>query len=386
MNYIQVPGDSYKLIVRFKEKYPQYNQLFEDIESNLTQRLWHQLSDNLIFLAEKPELKNGTDLLELYSGLIVFIETAFNPMKLLMLIQRMLSNYQGKMGEAISFIENIEAKISFKGEEILYSKIIKGFCYLQLNRLYDLEDLLSNLKKEFDQKSEIDSIVYSNFYKLSTYFYDKKANYDEFYLNAFQYLAYEKNIEKDEKLALCFNMCIASLIGEKMFDFAELIEKDFFKMMIGTQYDWIYNLILSFNSAKVDQFISMLDTYADQINNNSVLKNHVDFLKKKIRIAALLDLVFQKNKNERTLTFNEICDTCLIEVEKIEYILIKSLSLQLIKGYIDQVEKKIVINWIQPKYLDKDKLSVLHGRFDNWIGRAHMMLNQFENSAAPLLG
>ena len=49
----------------------------------------------------------------------------------------------------------------------------------------------------------------------------------------------------EEKLILCYKMCSAILIGEKSYNFAELIEKDFFKLMQGTKYEWISNLILS---------------------------------------------------------------------------------------------------------------------------------------------
>lgn len=63
-------------------------------------------------------------------------------------------------------------------------------------------------------------------------------------------------------------MSVASLIGEKMFNFAELIEKDFFKILINSDYEWIYHLILSFNSAKVDQFNSMLERYKQFITKD----------------------------------------------------------------------------------------------------------------------
>ena len=32
----------------------------------------------------------------------------------------------------------------------------------------------------------------------------------------------------------------------------------------------------------------------------------------------------------------------------------KVLSHGLIKGYIDRVEKQLIVNWIQPKFLDKE--------------------------------
>ena len=175
------------------------------------------------------------------------------------------------------------------------------------------------------------------------------------------------------------------LIGEKLYNFAELIEKDFFKLMHGTQYEWISNLILSFNSAKVDQFLSMMKQNERKINENPILKDKKDYLPIKIRIAALLELIFQKNKNERTLSFDEICKVCLTDEDKIEYIGMKALSHGLIKGYIDQVEKKLVVNWIQPKYLDKEKIILMQDRFTAWIDKAQKVLIDLQENGSALL-
>ena len=198
-------------------------------------------------------------------------------------------------------------------------------------------------------------------------------------------MAYETKISSEDKLSLCYKMCSAMLIGEKLYNFAELIEKDFFKLMHGTKYEWISNLILSFNSAKVDQFLTMMEQNKKDILENPILKDKIDFLPIKIRIAALLDLIFQKNKNERTLSFDEICKVCQTEEDKIEYISMKALSYGLIKGYIDQVDKKLIVNWIQPKYLDKEKIVLMQDRFTAWIDKAQKVLGDLQENGAALL-
>ena len=78
-----------------------------------------------------------------------------------------------------------------------------------------------------------------------------------------------------EKLELSHKMAVASLVAEKMFNFSELIEKNFFKSLVGSQYEWIYHLSLSFNSSKVDQFLAMLNEYENHIKNdvNIVINN-----------------------------------------------------------------------------------------------------------------
>ena len=105
----------------------------------------------------------------------------------------------------------------------------------------------------------------------------------------------------------------------------------------------------------------------------------------KIRIAALLEMVFQKNKNERVLYYKDISQNCLVDLDKIELLVVKALSLGLIKGYIDEVENKVIINWVQPKYLDREKVVILHDRLDVWINKANKALSSFQDVASPLL-
>ena len=387
INDVNVPNDSFTLIQNLSKKYPELKNLFDDIDSNLNQKLWYQLSENLMTLSSNPKLQQSSDLIEIYNGLIFFIEPTLNPMRYLEYVKNMLNNYKGKTEEALKFVENIENshKNKYKGEEKIFIKILKGFCYYDLNRMYELEEIVKNTEQDFSGNIEIDSSLYSQYYKLSTLFYEKKQDYDNFYNNAFQYLAYETKMTNEEKLDLCYKMCSAMLIGEKLYNFAELIEKDFFKLMHGTQYEWISNLILSFNSAKVDQFLSMVNQNKKKIMDNPILKEKADFLPIKIRIAALLDLIFQKNKTERTLSFDEICKVCQTEEDKIEYISMKALSHGLIKGYIDQVEKQLIVNWIQPKYLDKEKIVLMQDRFTAWIDKANRVLGDLQDNASVLL-
>ena len=383
---VNIPPDSFKLVSTLSQKHPSLKALFDEIDSNMNQHLWYQLSENIITLSQSTELQQGNDLVEFYNGVVFFIEPTLNPMKYLEYVQNMLQNYKNRMGEALQFVENIENKHKdFKGEAKISIKILKGFCYLELDKMYELEDIINTTEVDFTGKFEIDSELYAQYYKLSTLFYEKKKDYDRFYNNAFQYLAYETKLNDEEKLNLCYKMCSAMLIGEKLYNFEELIEKDFFKLMKGSKYDWISNLILSFNSAKVDQFLSMVEQNKKNIEENDILKGKSDFLPIKIRIAALLELIFQKNKAERTLSFDEIWKVCMTEEDKIEYIGMKALSHGLIKGYIDQADRKLYVNWIQPKYLGKEKIGVMKERINTWIDKAKRVVGDLQDNAAGLL-
>jgi hypothetical protein len=90
-------------------------------------------------------------------------------------------------------MDNIESRLEKKGEEILFMKTLKGFCYLRLNNMLDCEEIIKNLRKELEKKFEVDQIIYSNYYLLSAKFYEIRRNYDEFYSSCLQYLAYVKD-------------------------------------------------------------------------------------------------------------------------------------------------------------------------------------------------
>ena len=188
---VNIPPDSFKLIASLSGKHPTLKSLFDQIDSNLNQHLWYQLSENIITLSQNSELQQGNDLIEFYNGVVFFIEPTLNPMKYLQYVQNMLHNYKNRMEEALQFVENIENKNKdYKGEEKIFVKIIKGFCYLELNKMYELEEIIKTTEVDFSGKFEIESSLYAQYYKLSTLFYEKKEDYDNFYSNAFQYLAY----------------------------------------------------------------------------------------------------------------------------------------------------------------------------------------------------
>jgi 26S proteasome regulatory subunit N9 len=59
--------------------------------------------------------------------------------------------------------------------------------------LYKCEEIIKSVRSELEKRFEVDQIVYSSFYKLSMLYYKRRENWDEFYNNALQYLAYVKD-------------------------------------------------------------------------------------------------------------------------------------------------------------------------------------------------
>jgi hypothetical protein len=127
MTYINITGAEYDLLNSLKITYQSNNgivNLICEIESDLSLKLWHKLSEHLIKLSEFPDLQKSNNLIQIYHTIICNVEKAFNPMKLMYLISNVLKNYSGNCHEALEFLESIDGKINKKGEEAIFLKTL----------------------------------------------------------------------------------------------------------------------------------------------------------------------------------------------------------------------------------------------------------------------
>ena len=61
---------------------------------------------------------------------------------------------------------------------------------------------------------------------------------------------------------------------------------------------------------------------------------------------AFLDLIFHRNKGDRILTFEEISRATGVSMDDVELLVIKAMSIGLVRGQIDQVEEKVSVDWV----------------------------------------
>jgi len=80
------------------------------------------------------------------------------------------------------------------------------------------------------------------------------------------------------------------------------------------------------------------------------------YLEQKVRIIAFLEMIFECDKDERSIAFTQIANVCKVELVDVELLIMKAMSLNLIKGTIDEVEQVVHVNWCLPRYLNKGHL------------------------------
>ena len=72
-------------------------------------------------------------------------------------------------------------------------------------------------------------------------------------------------------------MGMAVLLGKENYDIAALCEKEILKSLIGTDYDWLYQVLQTLEKGNIDQFKEVSEKY-DIFNKYDLIKNSANAL------------------------------------------------------------------------------------------------------------
>lgn len=199
-------------------------------------------------------------------------------------------------------------------------------------------------------------------------YYRRKEKYSEFYQNGLQFLAYtpSEELSDTEKREWCINMGKAILLGKDIYNIAELLEKDILKSLIGTDYEWLYDILQTLDSANIENFEECLIKYHALITENEDISKNENQLQQKIRILAFLELIFHRDKGDRNLDFSLISEVTKLPIDDVELLVMKAMSLGLVRGIIDQVDLVVRISWVKPRLLSKDKIRIMSEKLSRW--------------------
>ncbi|XP_019849776.1 PREDICTED: 26S proteasome non-ATPase regulatory subunit 13-like [Amphimedon queenslandica] len=113
-----------------------------------------------------------------------------------------------------------------------------------------------------------------------------------------------------------------------------------------------------------------------------------------ISIAALIGegiynfgelLVFRRQAHERRIDFSTIAEAAQIDINDVELLVMRGLSLGLVKGTIDEVDKQVNMTWVQPRVLDYSQVSRIKERVCEWVSQIKLTKQLMEDSAPELI-
>lgn len=144
--------------------------------------------------------------------------------------------------------------------------------------------------------------------------------------------------------------------------------------------EWVLDVVKAYIAANVSAYNDVMSKYAAKIKENNVLQSaRTGILNEKIKLLSLVRLAFDKASFERIISFEEIESVTQCDVDAVEYLIMKAMSLDLIKGIVDEIDRNVQVTWVKPAILDIDQMKALNEKVKSWISK----IEQTKKEIAP---
>jgi len=374
-----------------RNSHPELSDWYNTLADLYQRKLWHQLTLKLEQFVALAVFQAGDPLIQLYHNFITDFETKINLLKLAhfaVIVSRQYSEKEAAISYLEGVIEKLRATREMRIEEpILYIKMQIAMLELEKGDQKACKKLLDDGKSTLDSMTDIDPSVYANYYWVSSQYHKSRQEFAEFYKSALLYLAYMsvESLSESFKLDLAFDLSLSALLGENIYNFGELLPHPIIKSLIGTKVEWLYYILEAFNSGDLIRYQELCRVHGASLSAQPALVQNEKKLLEKINILCLMEIIFSRPSEERTIPLNIIAERTKLTVEDVEYLLMKSLSVHLIEGIIDQVEGTVHVSWVQPRVLAIPQIKSLRDRLDNWMGKVHTTLLSVEAETPDLV-
>ncbi|OAR05984.1 hypothetical protein LLEC1_01303 [Akanthomyces lecanii] len=355
--------------------------LILDFENYWERKLWHQLTDALVqFFSDDG---SAPQRLSFYRVFILKFADKINKLKLVDLALKSASqckgtyshtqwssrqcftNYVRDNRERLEFLQSVVKKVDTEDSQdaLIFASVAVAQVKLSLGELDEAKKDLDTAERILDS---LDSV-------------ERKMDFANYYRTALLYLACIdlSTMSEDERHRRAYYLSVAALVSSSIYNFGELLLHPILDVLAQSDDDsWLRDLLFAYNRGDLAAYGAL----SDQIADNKLLHENSTHLKQKIYLAALTAAVFRRPPHDRAMSFATISQETKVRPEEIEHLIMKALSLGLLRGTIDQVTEVAQITWVQPKVLDMKQIGSMRQRLLDWDSSVNQLGNWIEKA------
>ncbi|KAL7315832.1 26S proteasome regulatory subunit [Mucor circinelloides] len=361
---MEVDFDVPKFLYEERQKTPsQLQHYYTTFEDLYERKLWHQLTTQILDFFKEPE--SAPYQISLFQNFVAEWEDKANKLSLVSIAIQAAKQFSD-LNESVSFLNEIIKKVDTPETKDVYVLALMESAQfkLKLNQTNDVKKAIDESEKILDGFDSVDTAIYANFYRVSAEYYKVKANYAQYYKSALLYLACVdvEELNVNDRIERAYDLSLSALLGDMIYNFGELLMHPILDSLTGTEHDWLRSLLFAFNAGDIGKFEALVPHFTKQ----PLLQQNQGALRRKICLMSLIEAVFRRSTDNRSIPFSEIAAETRLSIDEVEHLVMKALSLNLIRGSIDQVDQIVVVTWVQPRVLDRDQIEGMRRKLTEW--------------------
>eukprot|EP00301_Raphidiophrys_heterophryoidea_P016103 c2536_g1_i1.p1 GENE.c2536_g1_i1~~c2536_g1_i1.p1 ORF type:complete len:395 (-),score=96.80 c2536_g1_i1:187-1335(-) len=371
---------------QLKLAHPSLSEHLDVMLDYYNRKLWHQLTDEIEKFILGAQFSGPGSLSVFYNEFIKEFAFRLNKLRLAQIARRVSENFQD-LGEARAFTEGILNILKDSPEAVLYTRTRLASIALAAGQVKEAKDILIQVREAVDDMTNADPVVHSALAKAAMDFHRSQGTATEYYRNALSFLTYTpaEKLTPQESAAVAFELGLAACVGDDIYNFGELLVHPAIRSLESSDNPWLLQLLVAFDTGSIPNYQAVTSAHAATLQNQTALVANKHILDEKIRICALLELVFHRPAADRVLTFAQVAAASQQPVEQVEFIVMRAMSLGLLRGIVDEVDHTVHISWIKPRVLQQQQLEVLKDRLGTWSNKTQETLKYLEGHTTELI-
>jgi len=393
---------------------PHTQQLLQEMAELHGKKLWFNITDKIEQFVNVRDL-NAELLMEFYTQFLKEFELNLNLLRLSQIIV-VISSKLVEGNQAIQFLEQVYQKIELASsktssssssggsasyatasktslqqqstetlEALVVLKVQIALWKLKMQDALSCKKILEEAKQLIDRAGNyVDNVVNATYHRARAEYFKVVDEPNEFYKSALLFLAYTpiEKIEHVAQQAIAFDLGIAALLGDQIYNFGELLGHPVIESLNGSQAEWLVKLLYAFNRGSIEEYKRVQQQYQQQIETRPVLHQRRVFLEEKMQLMSIMELVFTRPADNRTIPFADVAATIGAPLNQVEPLLLKALAYDLIRGVIDEVSQTVQVTWAQPRVLDKEQTLNLKNKIGSWLEKVDKTLLYLEEQGS----
>ncbi len=392
--YIDPSAPAIESLSNLSQQHPDQSSTYSELSNLLSSKLYHQLTVAIYtFIDESSNLRTepSNNYFTLFNDVLTPIAPKVNPLTLSRIASNVASSlhdFEASKTLLETLIEEFEkkdtgtatatAKLFIESKKYyLTLKIIEASSSSEdtSSTFESIKSFLRSKKSllaELSNSTESDlAIVHSAYYECAMTYRKAVGPPEAFYKEAISFLHYtpiDSITPASEQYSLATDLSLSALTGKGVYNFGEVVHNNklILNVLKGTDNEYLVKLMEASANGDVDALEQISKDYSTAIASQPALVGRADVVKEKITLLALVNMIFERPSSERTLSFEDIAVRTKMSIDQVEMVVMRALSLGLIKGTMDQVEQTVNVTWVMPRVLDEVNMKQLADRFGEW--------------------
>ena len=359
---------------------PEIDTLLAALQTHHTRRLWNDMGISLLNLVYTHRTYNSQQLL---SFVFADLATKLDPMVFLELIDLHQTRENQPLQSRLTVFAKAAETLKKDEVAVVYLELIKAKHMIMCDDVAGAMGLLKTTEASLMQLRNFPKLLYSvlNFVKADYYW--RKDDLENYHATILQYLVYTERdrLSEEERAVISERAVLSALVSDKVLSFGDILESDFIAVLKECKEKQpLWTLVEIFNRGKVAEFVDFTRNNKQTLSGFEFIVKHMDDLERKIRVIALYDAIFfsENSFSKQEISFREVSGICGVDELAVERLLIHVLSIELVKGYIDEPRSVLVVKELKPRELDRERLGQLKEKFVNWRGNIEQTMKGLE--------